>query len=217
MTISRINTPSDATWQRAWEVADAAELATLLATYLTPLGPKRGDIIVQLDDGIYWFVVTTNVVQRLNGLAVIPVDLASEVTGLLPTDEVDEAWVDIPFDAGDFTGDGTITWTVASGDVTDFSYQILNRRTTVLNIRVENTTVAGTGQQLIIEVPAAIVPVKDIALIALVADAGSLESGFLSMSAGSPFISFFRPGTANWSASTDQSSVYTVLVYEITP
>ena len=202
MTISRIDKPSDATWQRAWEVADATELNTLMGTYLDPLGPKRGDVIIQLDDGIFYTVIAANIIKPIEPI---------------PSTSLTSVWEDVPFDAGDFTGDGTIVWTVASGDVTDFSYTFLNRNTVCLNIRIENTTVAGTGTQLIVEVPAAIAPVKDVALIALVADNGTLESGFLSMSAASPFISFFRPGVANWSASTNASSVYTVLVYEVTP
>lgn len=69
MTIARIGKSSDATWARAWEVADAAELATLLATWTSTGGPKRGDIIVQLDIGVIFLLVSANLVEQVSNLA----------------------------------------------------------------------------------------------------------------------------------------------------
>lgn len=78
MTIARIDLP-DPTYQRAWSVANAAERATLLASG----DPRRGDIIEQLDTGIYYAVVKSSIVQQISGLAAIPINLATQVTGTL--------------------------------------------------------------------------------------------------------------------------------------
>lgn len=84
MTIARIDLP-DATYQRAWSVADASERATLVATSPSPLGPKRGDVIYQIDTGIYYLIVQTSVIQQLSNLAALPIALATQVSGVLPT------------------------------------------------------------------------------------------------------------------------------------
>lgn len=55
MAITRINLDDDATWARAWSVADAAERATLLATAGAPLGLARGDWIFQVDTS-QWYI-----------------------------------------------------------------------------------------------------------------------------------------------------------------
>lgn len=121
MTIARIGKPSDATWQRAWEVADAAELATLMGTYLDPLGPKRGDIIVQLDDGIYYQVVTANVVKPVNLLEIDNTWLGDNNfdTGVfeLGRSTAIGEWENVPFSAGDFTASGAMTWTVIGANI----------------------------------------------------------------------------------------------------
>ena len=79
MTIARINKPSDATWARGWEVADATERATLMATFLATGGPKRGDMIIQLDTATIYVVVGSNLSIPIN-----PIDLVSNVINILP-------------------------------------------------------------------------------------------------------------------------------------
>lgn len=80
MTIARIDLP-DPIYQRAWSVADAAERATLLSSG----NPRRGDIIYQIDTTVYYIVVESSIIQPLSGFAAIPIDLTTQVTGVLPT------------------------------------------------------------------------------------------------------------------------------------
>ncbi len=83
MTITRDDLEVDATWQRAWSVADAAELATLLATYTTPLGPKRGDIILQIDISVYFQLVANNTLVQISNLARLQADnIFTSLSGL---------------------------------------------------------------------------------------------------------------------------------------
>lgn len=86
MTISRIDLP-DAVYQRAWSVADAAEKATLLAV-TGPFSPRRGDVILQVDTGVYYLVVQTSIIRQLSGFAALPIDLATQVSGNLPIGQV---------------------------------------------------------------------------------------------------------------------------------
>lgn len=58
--------PDAAIYQRAWTVADATERATLLATYASPFGPKRGDFIQQLDTSDYYLVVDDGIAFKIS-------------------------------------------------------------------------------------------------------------------------------------------------------
>ena len=153
MTIARIGKPSDATWQRAWEVADAAELATLMGTYLDPLGPKRGDIIVQLDDGIYYQVVTANVVKPVNLLEIDNTWLGDNAfdNGISEYSRTvnQGVWQDEPYDAANYSGLSGMTWSVSAGQAA------VNRYATVGNILFWNFSVVagvvgGTPSQVLV-------------------------------------------------------------------
>ncbi len=74
---------ADATWQRGFDVADSAARTAFLATYTAPLGPKRGDVIRQIDTGIYYVVIGEGIATPITGLLSDPVNLATQVTGTL--------------------------------------------------------------------------------------------------------------------------------------
>lgn len=116
MAIVRLNTNSDATWQRAWSVANAAEKATLIATYTSLLGPKRGDIIFQVDTAIFYVVVDLNILQPISGLLSPPVNLATQVTGILADGNLSS---NIPLKNANntFTGDQTTRDLIATRDI----------------------------------------------------------------------------------------------------
>jgi hypothetical protein len=123
-------------------------------------------------------------------------------------------WIDIPFNAGNYTGNGTLVWTVAVGDQTAFGYTIVNDNIVILNIRVETTSVSGTGNTLAIALPAAITPKKSLALPCLLFDNGGNANGFITMTAGSASVGFVRGDTGNFAAAVNSTSVYVVVVYE---
>lgn len=84
MSVLRLDKSSDATWCRAWTITTTAEVATFLATFGAPLGPKRGDIILDQQIGQLFFVTGGGSATQLTGLAVLPIDLTTDVTGVLP-------------------------------------------------------------------------------------------------------------------------------------
>lgn len=184
MTIARVDKPSDATWQRAWEVADAAELATLLATYLDPLGPKRGDIIVQLDTAIYYLLVAANTVIGLNEL---------EGAG---------DWQNHPYDAGDYGGLSGLTWTVSAGQAAVNRYSKM-RHTLFWNVSIVSGVVGGSaGNVLTIKVPGGFTTAiyQDFPA-AYLEDAGVASTGFVFASgAGDDFLSIVQFSGGNYTA-----------------
>lgn len=206
MTISRINTPSDATWQRAWEVADAAELATLLATYLTPLGPKRGDVIVQLDDGIYYLVLTANVVKPINLLETDNTWLGDNTfdEGIFDTGtSVPQGdWQAQPYDAGEYTGAGTMTWTVSAGQAAVNRWMRI-RHTLFWNVSVVAGVVGGTPTgQLRVTIPNGWTGhIYQDCPISFILDAGVAVQGFAYIpTAGDSFIAIERLDGAAFTA-----------------
>lgn len=84
MAVTRLSTGSDATWCRAWICDTTAERTALLATYIHPNGPRRGDMILDNETGQLYIVTNGSGVQQLTGIAVLPIDLANDVTGILP-------------------------------------------------------------------------------------------------------------------------------------
>lgn len=126
-------------------------------------------------------------------------------------------WVNIPYDSANFTGNGTIVWTVDAGDQTDFSYKIIDGNTVILNIRIETTDLSGAGNILRIALPAAITPKKGIAGPALIIDAGTVNpGGFFSMAAGTAAVTFVRNDFGNFTVTAaDNTGVFVVISYEI--
>jgi hypothetical protein len=126
------------------------------------------------------------------------------------------AWTDVAYDAADFTGDGTIVWTVEAADLENFAYKWLNSSTVALALRINFSSVSGTGISLNVELPAEIAPLKDMALTVLLIDNGTINAGgFMSASAGLPFLSFFRSDFANFAASANATGVFINVVYEV--
>ncbi len=100
MAITRANKPSDATWCRAWVCDTTAERATLAATWNTPGGPKRGDEVIDNQDGHVYMFTSSGSMYRTDGIGYLPIDLNADVINILPV-------------ANGGTGDNTI----AQGDL----------------------------------------------------------------------------------------------------
>src|SRR5690606_17792274 len=77
-------------------------------------------------------------------------DLHRTSSGWRIVEKADQ-WVDMPFDAGNFTTD-TGTWTVAEADQNTYAYQIDGNKMTV-SFDIRTSTVASSPTQLRIAVP----------------------------------------------------------------
>lgn len=100
MATTRMAKTSDATWCRAWVCDTTAERTALAATWSSPGGPKRGDEVLDNQDGQLYMFTNGGGMYKISGAAYLPIDLNADVTGILPV-------------ANGGTGDSTI----AQGDL----------------------------------------------------------------------------------------------------
>ena len=85
MAVTRLSTGSDATWNRAWVIDTTAEVTAFMATYGTPLGPRRGDMILDNEAAELFMVTNGSAIEQLTGKATLPIDLVNDVSNVLPT------------------------------------------------------------------------------------------------------------------------------------
>jgi hypothetical protein len=109
------------------------------------------------------------------------------------------------FNAGNFTASGSMTWTVASGDVGVGSYYIIGRTMFYL-FRFSTTTVGGTPSTTLIKaLPDGYVLQLAFDSICYAEDNGTKTTGWMFSTSGA--IGFARLAGGNWSASTDNTKI----------
>ena len=129
---------------------------------------------------------------------------------------VAESWTTPAFSAGDFTASGTMTWTVAAGDVTTYDYMI-NGKTMSINVVLVTTTVGGTlSTGLRVAIPASKVSAKYVSNLCKNYQ-GTWVSGSFEIAAGGTYIAVFPdvPQAANWAAGTDNTYIQLSATFEI--
>jgi hypothetical protein len=125
-------------------------------------------------------------------------------------------WTTIPYNAANFTGDGTIVWTVDAGDLLSFAYRKLDPTTVVLNVQINLSSVSGAGIALKVAVPAAITPLRTIDGSCLIIDNGAVDpGGFFATTAGVASLSFIRHDFGNFAAAVNTTGVFLSVVYQI--
>ena len=128
------------------------------------------------------------------------------------------AWTTPAFDAGNFTGNDSMTWTVASGDVATYAYYI-NGKSMKVQFFLDNTTVGGTpSTQLLLKIPASKTATKRMfGSIVFTDNGGTWTNNWCDVVASGTNIRLFAnpQGAANWSESTDQTSIYGEIEFEI--
>ena len=108
-------------------------------------------------------------------------------------------WNAITYAAGNFTGGGSMTWTVDSGDVTDYSYMRLDK-TAIVSVWLDNTVVGGTPDtSLLITLPFTVGSSK-ITTCELF-DNGALVTGVAYVTSGTTLV-ISRLDRANFTAGT---------------
>lgn len=124
-------------------------------------------------------------------------------------------WTAIPFNAGDFTGSGSMTWTVESGDVVTLRYTLLGK-TVLIDFAIEGTTVGGTPDtSLLVALPAGLVPATSFHSACVVSDDGTRTYGLAWVGVGVPTLIIERGDHGNWSAATNATSAWGQLKFEI--
>jgi hypothetical protein len=115
------------------------------------------------------------------------------------------SYADVSYASGNFTGSGTITWTVDSGDQSVFRYE--RRGNTVhFQIAIRASSVSGTGNTLKIALPFTAAAKVDTTCAAL--DALTEKRAYVSVAASAAIAEFTLASGANWAASTNQTYLF---------
>lgn len=117
-------------------------------------------------------------------------------------------WVAVAHFTGNFTANGLMTWTVASGDQLVFIYRLKDPFTMQVEFKLATTSVGGTpNTQLRIAIPAGKTAAYEVnARLAYANDNGTVLEA-RAYTSGTVIIIEKNNG-ANWAASTDATYIY---------
>lgn len=158
------------------------------------LDPSTGDVLVKAHGGAYGAIDAGT--YKINGTAL-------------------GAWTNVVFSAGDYTANGSMTWTVASGDVTTNQYIRIDNLL-IWNLVLDTTTVGGTPDtQLRVDIPGSVTLTKSCVAFSPQNDNGTEAGGDFVGVAGNSYIYFKKIPSSNWSASTNNTAVYAQIICEV--
>lgn len=126
------------------------------------------------------------------------------------------AWITPTFAGGDFTASGSMTWTVESGDISNFSYQ-QRGNTLTITLYVDTTTVGGTvSNQLRVAIHGGFAGAKaSLNQVLYYSDNGTTGVGFVDVADAGTVLRLLKSGGGNWTLATNNTSVYTTVTIEI--
>jgi hypothetical protein len=125
------------------------------------------------------------------------------------------AWTTPAFNAADFTATGSMTWTVAAGDVITYAYFIAGK-IMFLIFSIGTTTVGGTlSYGLTIKVPGGKTIAKSTQIMIQANNNGAVAAGYAVLSAAGTTFSIALLAGGNWAASTNNTDVHGSFVFEI--
>ena len=169
---------------------------------LNPLG--TGDLVL---DGLKWPQAdgAANELLETNGAG----QLAFVASAANPV------WVAVAFNAGDFTGNDSMTWTVEEADVNNLTYTISGKVMTV-SFFINTTTVGGTPSgDLQILIPASKTATKFMVNAIFATDNGTDIIAWCLVSAAGTLISCRQVANATWAASTNVTTIRGQITFEI--
>ena len=203
--------------------ATGASLATFTGFTVNGAAPRSGDRILLMAEGAGNAKVTdedsgSSAAHRIDCPSVNGQIVGPHGHMLLVYDGTDLRWhailldpgapITVPYNSGDFTGSGSMTWTVESADLKTFTYIQLGKLVKVA-IVIEDSSVGGTpAGTLSIALPAGFVAAKTTLFPAFIKDNGSFDSGAGSTGSGASTISTFTRTIVAWQASVNATNVY---------
>lgn len=150
----------------------------------------------------------------LTGTGTLTADETKSLSGKL---DVPGAWTTPAFNAGNFTADGAMTWTVGAGDIGCYAYTIAGKVMTVI-FDIYTSTIGGTpSTYLLMAIPGTPTATKTFNQPILITDNGVNGIGIALVVAGATAIRLYKDATqaANWAASTDNTRVSGQITFEI--
>ena len=129
-------------------------------------------------------------------------------------DYVGTSWTDVTFNAGNFTASGSMTWTVASGDVSYYRWVEIGK-TMFVCVAVFTTTVGGTpSTALKVAVPNGRTAQAATGL-AIGLNNSAVFTGFWQTNGSTIDFYVDATGTTNWAAATNTTAIRAMCSFEI--
>lgn len=124
-------------------------------------------------------------------------------------------WIHVPFDAGNFTANGTMTWTVEVADQVTLAYTLVGT-TMILAWHIIQSSVGGTlNNQLRIAIPDGFTSAVTLSAPNIHSNAGALPTGFATVTPGAAFVQIFKADQTNYVASTNTTSTRGQIAFEV--
>lgn len=124
-------------------------------------------------------------------------------------------WRPIRFSAANFTGNGTMTWTVTAPNVVTLAYMVIGKTMTIA-FEINDTSVGGAVYtQLLMTLPAGVTATRTMRNQIRIKDNGVIRPGNATVETGNNRLIFaFNDFTASFGASTNATSVNGEITFE---
>lgn len=128
-------------------------------------------------------------------------------------------WTTPGFSAGDFTGSGSLTVTVDSGDVDCYQYKRLDNNTILLQVQLENFTTGGTpATEVRVAIPGGLTATKLSSVIGFARNNGGTAAACaIQTQVGVAYVRCFRNLTLSdtWANGTNNNDLYFQIVISL--
>ena len=125
-------------------------------------------------------------------------------------------WTTVPFNAGDFTGDGAMTWTVEAGDIVAFRYR-RSGDTIEVNFSSVTTSVGGVPDgELRVKIPGGFTASTYGFVAAYVTDNSTGKIGTCYTAPATTYVTCLpAPSGGNWAAAANTTGVNFMMRFQI--
>jgi len=124
--------------------------------------------------------------------------------------------IPVPYLAGNFTGNGTMTWTVDGTDVNNLAYAVIGKLM-FLAFNISATSVGGAvNSALQIAIPSHAMSSRYGAGSYQYADNGVAGAGAWQVSPNGTVVQLFNAASGNWTASANNTTVVGTAIFEVT-
>jgi hypothetical protein len=117
-------------------------------------------------------------------------------------------WINVPYLASNFTGSGSMVWTVESADQVTYSYTLIGK-TLLVVLQINGTSVSGTvGTYLQVRLPSGFLPSRSMEGHIIAQDNGITIHCRVRIFASDPLLYVARADFVNWVANANNTSIF---------
>lgn len=127
-------------------------------------------------------------------------------------------WITPPYDASNFTGDGTLVWTDTNSQRNTLRYMLVGKTMTVI-FNLWDTSVSGNGYMLKMKIPAGKRTAMDYDVPNFMTEPGYFGVGITGLTVGDDYIAFYYISTPQnrhpFAQSNRQTQINGIITFEI--